>query len=524
MDKVTAKRYVLVFSSLLTIGGAYCYDNPAALKSQLQQRFHRIPKDRYEFLFNLSYSLYSVPNMILPLFGGLLIDRLGVRLMTVVLVTLVCVGQSIIALGSAATSIELILTGRVLFGIGGETLSIAQTAFITKWFDSHELAFVIGIASSISTVASTLNYKLSPWFADTYHVTTALWIGAGVCGFSVLMGLLLIQIDRTHHRVRAPSTSTDGVSLRDLRRLGRLFWVIAAQFLVASCVGPFTNSAVSLLMERDFFQEPPVACQRCGVGEYTRYCDAISPRCPSAPPFSWPLPRLAKNCSIQTPFDQYRCSKSPPYIQDDGINCDDIAWRQGPFTARYCETKSQAAEAAAAAMGVTSLVPAVLFPLCGRLVDAVGRRPVFATVATLMTAATMLLVGYTRVSVTLPLFLLGASNCLFYASVYPSIPRMLSIDSTVFDLSVVVVPAKSVGTAYGVIVTAANMGAAIVPFLVSAIYARYGHYLPHVQALFIGFSGANVALSAGFMAMDAASNHLLSRCADVSKEALLAEY
>jgi hypothetical protein len=42
---------VLLLSCLLMIGNYYCFDNPAALKSQLQQRFSQFPKERYEFLF-----------------------------------------------------------------------------------------------------------------------------------------------------------------------------------------------------------------------------------------------------------------------------------------------------------------------------------------------------------------------------------------------------------------------------------------------------------------------------------------
>ncbi|RHY22003.1 hypothetical protein DYB25_008174 [Aphanomyces astaci] len=107
----SAKRWVLVLSSLLVVGLNYCYDNPGAMKSQLQQHFHRIPKTKYELLFvrSLTYSLYSVPNMVLPLFGGILIDRVGVQTMTMVVVSLVLAGQVIVALGSAMHNFNLIL-------------------------------------------------------------------------------------------------------------------------------------------------------------------------------------------------------------------------------------------------------------------------------------------------------------------------------------------------------------------------------------------------------------------------------
>lgn len=50
-SQLRVRWLVLLLSCLLMIGNYYCFDNPSALKSQLQQRFNQYPKDRYEFLF-----------------------------------------------------------------------------------------------------------------------------------------------------------------------------------------------------------------------------------------------------------------------------------------------------------------------------------------------------------------------------------------------------------------------------------------------------------------------------------------
>uniref|UniRef100_A0AAV1SXB1 Uncharacterized protein n=1 Tax=Peronospora matthiolae TaxID=2874970 RepID=A0AAV1SXB1_9STRA len=49
-SELRVRWLVLFLSCVLMIGNYYCFDNPAALKSQLQQHFSAIPKDRYEFL------------------------------------------------------------------------------------------------------------------------------------------------------------------------------------------------------------------------------------------------------------------------------------------------------------------------------------------------------------------------------------------------------------------------------------------------------------------------------------------
>ena len=48
-------------------GNYYTYDIPAALKSQLDDYMGN--PDNYETLFSLLYTLYSIPNIFIPLFG-----------------------------------------------------------------------------------------------------------------------------------------------------------------------------------------------------------------------------------------------------------------------------------------------------------------------------------------------------------------------------------------------------------------------------------------------------------------------
>ena len=56
---------VLIFGCLVLIGNYYCYDNPAALKTQLEES-----TKLSEFMFNMLYSVYSFPNMFLPFVGA----------------------------------------------------------------------------------------------------------------------------------------------------------------------------------------------------------------------------------------------------------------------------------------------------------------------------------------------------------------------------------------------------------------------------------------------------------------------
>ena len=80
---------VLGLICLLSFGSYYCYDNPVALQNIIINVM-KVDFTRY----NLLYSLYSWPNVILALVGGVLMDRVfGVRLGTVIFSSFICLGQ-----------------------------------------------------------------------------------------------------------------------------------------------------------------------------------------------------------------------------------------------------------------------------------------------------------------------------------------------------------------------------------------------------------------------------------------------
>lgn len=69
----TWRWLILVLGCLMMIGSYYCFDIPAALKTQIDD--YMGDPDDYEIQFGLLYTLYSAPNVILPFFGGYLVDR-----------------------------------------------------------------------------------------------------------------------------------------------------------------------------------------------------------------------------------------------------------------------------------------------------------------------------------------------------------------------------------------------------------------------------------------------------------------
>lgn len=142
-------RWLALFlSCLLLFGNYYAYDNPAALSIPLREYLQR-PVDVYQYELNLLYSVYSVPNMILPLIGGQLLDRYNQKSVVILFSSLVLLGQVIFSIGVQVKSFPAMLTGRILFGIGGESVSVIQSAITTALFRGKEVAFALGMSMGL---------------------------------------------------------------------------------------------------------------------------------------------------------------------------------------------------------------------------------------------------------------------------------------------------------------------------------------------------------------------------------------
>lgn len=144
-DNSNVRWIVLILSCLLLFGNYYAYDNPAALNKPLQLWLGH-SYDNYQYELNLLYSVYSFPNMFLPLIGGQLLDRVDPKRILLLFSLFVCVGQSIFAYGVSIKHFPIMLFGRILFGIGGESISVIQASITTSWFKNKELAFALGLS------------------------------------------------------------------------------------------------------------------------------------------------------------------------------------------------------------------------------------------------------------------------------------------------------------------------------------------------------------------------------------------
>ena len=222
---------------------------------------------------NLLYSVYSFPNAILPLFGGYFVDKFGTNICLFVFSGLLTVGQALFAIGLSSSSYPLMVTGRVVFGLGGESLSVTQSAIIAMWFQDKELALALGISLSVSRLGSVFNDNMSPFLYNHGGLAAAGWFGFFICLASMGAVIVLIIIERaTSAQLEAnQAASTEPlpvdppVDFNDIFKLSRMYWLITASCLfVYTAILPFNVIAGKELQVR-FGLELSVADALLGV-------------------------------------------------------------------------------------------------------------------------------------------------------------------------------------------------------------------------------------------------------------------
>lgn len=246
---------VLFFLCFLSFGSYFCYDNPAALQSQLKTNLNMS-----EVQFTALYSVYSWPNVVLNIVGGFLMDRVfGIRLGTNIYMALALVGQLVFATAVYINQFWLMLVGRFIFGIGAESLTVGQNNYAVLWFKGKELNMVFGLQLSFARIGSTVNFlvmeslysAVSNLSSDGTHVLgLVLYIAAGTCVFSMICSICVSLLDKRAEKILQRNNNASGevVKLTDVRYFKSPFWLICIICVTFYCsIFPF------IAIAKDFF-------------------------------------------------------------------------------------------------------------------------------------------------------------------------------------------------------------------------------------------------------------------------------
>ncbi len=188
---------VLLVVSIAMFGNYYVYDALSPLADVLKQQLGFSDSN-----IGLLQAIYSFPNIFTVVIGGFIIDRIGLRKSLMIFGVLCLIGPAITA---AAGHLWLMATGRLIFGMGAESLIVAVTAALARWFKGKELSFAFGINLTIARLGSFTALNSPTWARSAY--ANWRWPFLIMLGFSTLcvFGAVVYWIMETLRREELPS-------------------------------------------------------------------------------------------------------------------------------------------------------------------------------------------------------------------------------------------------------------------------------------------------------------------------------
>jgi MFS family permease len=233
----------LLFIASLTFGSYFAYDIIGAIAPSLIEGLNASRATVGAF-----NTMYSVAAILVLLFAGVLIDRLGTRKASIIFSAFVFVGAAIVW---QAKSIPLMFVGRFIFGAGAEPLVVAQSAMLARWFKNKELALSFGVALTVSRLGSLFalnNGELITKFFGSFR--NALLAAVGACAISLVGNLFYIIMDKRGEKALnlRDESAGDKIVFKDIKEFKPTFWYVTFLCLTFyAAVFPFQS------LSTDFF-------------------------------------------------------------------------------------------------------------------------------------------------------------------------------------------------------------------------------------------------------------------------------
>jgi MFS family permease len=236
---------IWLFISFAMFGNYYIYDSISPLADLLKTQLNF--SDSQIGWLN---AIYSFPNIVMVLVGGIIIDKIGTRISVVIFTILIMIGAIITAITS---SFYMMVAGRLIFGLGAESMIVAITTIIARWFKGKELSFAFGLNLTVARLGSFLALNSPTWGKELYnHWQNPLWITVGAGVFAVVCIIIYYFMDSfASKKFELPKDGNqDKIIWKEILFFNKSFWFISALCVTFySAMFPFQTFAIK------FFQE-----------------------------------------------------------------------------------------------------------------------------------------------------------------------------------------------------------------------------------------------------------------------------
>ena len=277
-DSAAARWLALIIVSFTMMCGYFITDVMAPLEDLLT----KLPaegglgwsSDDYGF-FSGAYGYINV-FLLMLFFGGIILDKCGVRFTGAMCSGLMLVGTLIkwYALSSDfggavlfghPVQVLLAALGFAVFGMGAEITGITVTKVIAKWFTGHELALAMGLQVAMARIGTAAALACSLPFANAMgDVSAPVLLGAALLCIGFVSYMVYCVMDKKLDASVAATEQAaeeEGFKFSDLKVIftNTGFWLIAILcVLFYSGVFPFLKFATKLMIYK-YDVEPGLA-------------------------------------------------------------------------------------------------------------------------------------------------------------------------------------------------------------------------------------------------------------------------
>jgi MFS family permease len=187
-------------------------------------------------------AVISLPNIVLAVFNGLLIDRYGPARVSLWAAAIGFVGAVLTAIG---TPYALMWTGRLIFGVSEGAIFIALLAGVARWFPRSGVALATAIFLSLARVGSYTLDKSATWARPLYEAgwQPPLWLGAGITAGGLLAVLLFRILDARWPPPPYAAAAGERINWKDVWSFDRSYWyILGLHCLYAAVFFPFRQT------------------------------------------------------------------------------------------------------------------------------------------------------------------------------------------------------------------------------------------------------------------------------------------
>ena len=257
---VLSRWVALVFLSLAMFGNYYIYDSINPLERIFIEQLG-YNATRFGWL-NSSYSVAAVLTLLL---GGIIIDRIGTKKAIAIFAVICLLGALLTA---AQGNFAVMVAGRTILGLGAESLIVAVTTALAKWFKGKELSFAFGINLTIDRLASVAADNSPSWASWSFYPQgpsglpswrgpLLIAVAAGVVGVVAAAVYWVLETRAAKRAELGRGGAIDKLEMRQIFTFNRSYWYVVGLCLTFySAIFPFRTFAI------DFFTNKLLA----GVG------------------------------------------------------------------------------------------------------------------------------------------------------------------------------------------------------------------------------------------------------------------